>query len=329
MTQEMTHWERVRAALQGEETDRVPISLWRHWPIHDETAEGLAAVTAWWQEQYDFDLVKITPTGTYGIEDWGGETEYYPNTAGVRTLVQAGVTSADQWPQLEQLEVKSSYLGEQIKAVQLIAERIRNSAPILMTVFSPLTTALKLAGDRIFADLRLHSEKFKQGMKIIAETTARFSQASLSAGAHGIFFATQCDTYRMLSEDEYQEYGVTYDRIVLDAVRDEAEILLLHAHGHDIMFDLVAGYPIDAINWHDRITPPAIEEARDRFSGMLVGGINEWHTLLKGPEDAIDAEIQDAIAQAGGRGFMVGPGCVTPINTPSQHLRAARAAVEK
>jgi uroporphyrinogen decarboxylase len=329
MTQKMTHWERVRAALKGEETDRIPISLWRHWPIHDETAEGLAAVTVWWQEQYDFDLVKITPTGTYSIEDWGGRTEYSPNPHGVRTVVRTGVTSVDQWPRLEQLDVKKGYLGEQIKAVHLVARRIQNSAPILMTVFSPLTTALKLAGDRIFADLRLHPEEFKRGLQIIAETTARFSQESLSAGAHGLFFATQCDTYRMLSEAEYQKYGMPYDRIVLDAVREESEILLLHAHGHDIMFDLVAGYPVDAINWHDRITSPALKEARGRFSGVLVGGINEWVTLLKGPEDAIAAEIQDAIAQAGGRGFMVGPGCVTPINTPSKHLHAARTAVEK
>jgi uroporphyrinogen decarboxylase len=37
MILEMSHWERVRAALKGEETDRVPISLWRHWPVEDET----------------------------------------------------------------------------------------------------------------------------------------------------------------------------------------------------------------------------------------------------------------------------------------------------
>ena len=56
---EMTHWERIRATLKGEETDRVPISLWRHWPPDDETPEGLAAVTLNWQTTYDFDLVKV------------------------------------------------------------------------------------------------------------------------------------------------------------------------------------------------------------------------------------------------------------------------------
>ena len=324
---EMSHWERVRAALKGEETDRVPISLWRHWPVEDETPQGLAAATLRWQRDYDFDLVKLTPTGTYGIEDWGAKTTYVPNDHGVRTIVQYGVTSVDQWPGLEQLDVTRGYLGNQIAAVRLVAEELQDSVPILQTVFTPLTTARKLAGDRIFADLRLHPETFKLGLQIIAETTARFALESIRAGAHGVFFATQCGTYRLLNEAEYREFGETYDRIVLDAVRPEAQIILIHAHGQDIMFDLVATYPADAINWHDRITRPSLKEARERFSGLLVGGINEWQTLLKGPPAAIQVEIQDAIAQTEGRRYMVGPGCVLPINTPPQHIRAAREAV--
>ncbi len=324
---EMSHWERVRAALKGEETDRVPISLWRHWPVEDETPQGLAAATLRWQRDYDFDLIKLTPTGTYGIEDWGAETTYVPNDHGVRTIVQYGVTSVDQWPGLEQLHVTRGYLGNQIAGVRLAAEELRDSVPILQTVFSPLTTARKLAGDRIFADLRLQAEAFKSGLKIIAETTARFALESIRVGAHGVFFATQCATYRLLTKAEYREFGETYDRIVLDAIRPEAQIILIHAHGQDIMFDLVASYPANAISWHDRITWPSLKEARERFSGLLVGGINEWQTLLKGPPAAIQAEIQDAIAQTGRRRYMVGPGCVLSINTPPSHIRAAREAV--
>lgn len=325
---EMTHWERCRAALRGDETDRVPISLWRHWPPDDETPEGLAAVTLRWQQTYDFDLVKITPTGTYGIEDWGGRTMYTSADHGMRTVIKDGVTAANQWPRLEQVDVTRNYLGRQISAVRLIAEGVGNDAPILQTVFAPLTTARKLAGDRVFTDLRIHPEALKEGLQIIAETHARFAVESIRAGAHGLFFATQCASYRLLSEAEYREFGEPYDRIILNAVRPEAEIIMIHAHGLDIMFDLLAGYPADAINWHDRITAPSLKEGHERFPGMAVGGINEWQTLLKGPADAIKAEIEDAIAQTGGRRFMVGTGCVVPINTSPLNLRAARQAVE-
>jgi len=142
-----------------------------------------------------------------------------------------------------------------------------------------------------------------------------------------MFFASQCASYRLLSESEYREFGQYFDLIVLDAVRAETEFNVVHAHGEDIMFDLVASYPVEALNWHDRVTRPSLSQARQQFAGLLVGGINEQDTLLRGPVETIRTEIREAIAQTGGRRFMVGPGCVIPIRTPEEYIRAARAAV--
>jgi uroporphyrinogen decarboxylase len=325
----MTHWERIRAAIAGEETDRVPVSFWRHWANVDETALGLAYTTLRWQREFDFDLVKVTPTGTYGVEDFGAETKFAPNPEGVRHVVKWGVTEPEGWPNLEVQDPRAGYLGKQVEALRIITDELENSVPVLQTIFSPLTTARKLAGDRIFTDARLHPEMFKAGLQTIAETTAQFAVACVEEGATGIFFATQCDSYQVMTEDEYREFGVPFDRIVIDAVRDEVEIMMMHAHGEDLMFDLVASYPVDAINWHDRLTGPSLSEARERFSGMLVGGVSEWTTLLEGPAEAIEAEIRDAVEQTDGRGYMVGPGCVIPVHAPHEHVRVAREAVEK
>jgi uroporphyrinogen decarboxylase len=327
MTSTMNHWERTRAAVQGEAVDRPPISLWRHWPVEDDTPQGLAAATVRWQQEYDFDLVKFMPTGTYGVHDWGAETAHGSGPIGTRMITTFGVTAAEQWPRLRRLEVTSGYLGQQIEALRLAAEGLANSVPILQTIFSPLTTAYKLAGERVFADLRLRPDLLKAGLQMIAETTARFALASVRAGAHGVFFATQSATYRLLNEAEYREFGVHYDLMVFDAVRAETELNMLHVHGEDIMFDLLASYPVEMLNWHDRLTWPDLPEARARFGGLLVGGINEFRTLRKGPVAAIQAEIQDAIAQAGGRRLMLGPGCVIPTDTPAEHVRAAVEAV--
>lgn len=326
MTSQMTHWERIRAALKGAEVDHPPVSLWKHWPVDDQTAEGLAAVTIRWQREYDFDLVKFMPTGTYGIEDWGAETIYEPNYRGIRTVTKFGVTDAAQWPTLPALDVTKNYLGFQVEALRLTAAAL-DDVPILQTAFSPLTTARKLAGDRVLADLRLHPDELKEGLQIIADTTTRFALASLRAGAHGVFFASQCGTYRLLSEAEYREFGEYYDRIVLDAIREEAELNMVHAHGEDIMFDLMAAYPAEMINWHDRLTWPTLAEAQARYSGLVVGGVDEWGTLLDGPTDAIAAQVRDAIAQTGGRRLLVGPGCVVPGHVPVSHIRAVVEAV--
>mgnify|MGYP002685174139 CR=1 FL=1 len=66
-----------------------------------------------------------------------------------RQVVRYGVTRAEQWPTLDQLDVTRGYLGNQIEAVRLVAAELNGDVPILQTVFSPLTTAVKLAGDRV------------------------------------------------------------------------------------------------------------------------------------------------------------------------------------
>jgi hypothetical protein len=43
---------------------------------------------------------------------------------------------------------------------------------------------------------------------------------------------------------------------------------------------------------------------------------------------SIRAEIKEAIALTSGRGLMVAPGCVLSIETPPEHILAARMAVE-
>lgn len=326
---EMTHWERIEAAIAGREVDRVPVSLWRHWPESDQDPGALAAATVRWQRAHDFDLVKFMPTGTYGIEDWGATTVYRPTDNGTRTVTCFGVTAAEAWPTLAVLDPAKGYLARQIEALRLAAGELSGTVPILQTVFSPLTTAFKLAGSRVFADLRCHADLFEAGLRTIAETTLAFARASIKAGAHGLFFSSQCSTFRLLTEAEYRRFGEPYDRIVLDGIRSDARFNMLHIHGSDIMFDLMAGYPVEMLNWHDRRVRPDLRDASRRFGGLLVGGLDEANTLANGPVEAIRAEVRQAIAETGGSRLMLAPGCVLPIATPDAHVRAViEAAAE-
>jgi uroporphyrinogen decarboxylase len=329
MSDQMTKRERFAAAIRGEPTDRVCVALWKHFPVDDMTADGLASVALNFQKQYDWDLVKFTPTGTYSVMDWGAETIWQANNMGVRTVVKCGVNSAEEWGRLPKLDATKGFYGQQNVALSLLAKEIKGETPILQTVFSPLTTARKLAGERIFTDLRTNAELFRQGMEVITETTIQFALEAIKAGAEGIFFATQLGTFRLLNEAEYQDFGEYYDRKVLSAIGEKCEFILLHVHGEDTMFSRLAQYPANMLNWHDRITAPTLAGARQHFPGLLCGGVNEWNTLVTGPADAIEAEVHDAIAQTRGRGLMIAPGCVVPQHAPAANLALIRRAVEK
>ena len=329
MSTAMTKWERIRAAIQGQETDRVCVALWRHFPVDDMTPQGLADCAMSFQKKYDWDLVKFTPTGTYSVMDWGAETVWQPNNMGVRTVVKCGVTAAEQWPRLPRLDVSKGYYGLANQALSLFNQAFKGEAPVLQTLFSPLTTARKLAGERIFTDLRTNPQLFKAGLEIITEVTIDFANQALKAGANGFFFATQVGTYRLVNKAEYQEFGEAYDRRVLDALKDRAEFIVIHLHGEDTMFELLTKYPANIANWHDRAVGPSLKQARQHFSGLLAGGVNEWNTLVSGPVSAIQAEVNDAIAQVNGRGLLIAPGCVVPGHAPEDHLMVVRKEVEK
>ena len=325
----MTKRERVYAALRGEPVDRVPVALWRHFPEDDQTAEGLAKAVADWQTHFDFDFVKVTPTSGYPIEDWGAEFVYRGNDHGTRDTISRPVRERDDWQSIQPLDVSQGVWGREVEAIRLLRQRLDPDVPMIQTIFSPTYTVKNLAeGDRFIRDLRAYPQDIHSVLKVVTETTIAMATACLEAGADGIFFATQLACSQWLTRDEYETFGVPYDRQVIAAVRDQTDFILLHIHGEDIYFDLLAGYPVEAVNWHDRRTWPSLAQARDIFSGCLVGGLNEEETLKTGRPEEVAGQVRDAIAQTGGRSHIIGAGCVTPIVAPEANVRAARQAVE-
>jgi len=61
--------------------------------------------------------------------------------------------------------------------------------------------------------------------------------------------------------------------------------------------------------------------------GAVIGGLNQWATLRDGTPDAAVAEARDAVAQTGGTGVIVGPGCVLTMNTPDENVAAVVKAL--
>ncbi|MDR3671571.1 MAG: uroporphyrinogen decarboxylase family protein [Holophaga sp.] len=323
----MTHWERITAAIAGEPVDRVPVGLWRHFPVIDQDSVKVAEATIAWQRTYDFDILKYTPDGTYGVDDWGAVSSYLDAPGGFRVVTKPGLTSADAWPKLAKLSPTQGRLGREIKSISMVAEAFKGEVPLFATLFSPMTTAVKLAGERVFGDLRSHPELFEAGLATIAETTLAFARAALRAGVHGIFFASQVGSYRKMNEAEHRQFGVRYDRMVLDPLARECKFIMLHLHGDDMIFNQMLDYPVNMINWHDRHSEMTLAGGMGRFNGLLAGGLDHEGTLMKGSVEAIKEQVRDAITQTKGRRLMIAPGCVGQVPTPDANYRAVMEAV--
>jgi uroporphyrinogen decarboxylase len=323
-TSQMTPRERVWAAIAGQPVDRPPVSLWQHFPDRDQTAADLTAATLEWQQRFGFDLVKFMPPGDYPIIDWGGVTVYEGARGGTRTTRRFPISSPDDWQTLKPLDVQTGFHGQVIDAIGLTRSALSPEVPLLHTIFSPLTIAMKLSNARAVEHSQSHPMALKNALVVISEVTRCCVDAAMTAGADGFFFATQCADEALMSVDAYREFGLPFDRAVLRAVPDDA-IVLLHLHGLRPMFDLQVEYPAHVINWHDRRAAPSLGNGRLRSGRCVAGGIDEQAIANNSP-DAVAAEVADAAASTGGRGLIVAPGCVIPIDTPEANIMAAISA---
>jgi uroporphyrinogen decarboxylase len=324
----MTHHERLEAAIAGDVVDRPPVALWRHFPVDDQASSSLAEVSIDFQRTFDFDLVKVSPSSSYCIRDWGAKDEWRGAPEGTRDYTYRVIQEPDDWERLTILDPTKGSLSVQIESLSMIAAELGSDVPVIQTIFNPLAQAKNLVGkEKLLIHLRQYPQAVHSGLLTIAKSIQRFIEAARQTGIEGIFYAVQHAQYSLLSEDEYEVFGRTYDMLALEPAQDLG-FNMLHLHGKQVMFDRFLDYPMAIINWHDRETPPSLNEAQTKFSGALCGGLRRLETMVLGTPEKVTAEAQDAINATNGRQLILGTGCVMPTIVPRGNILAARLSVE-
>ncbi|MBI4255035.1 MAG: uroporphyrinogen decarboxylase [Candidatus Rokubacteria bacterium] len=321
---QMSRRERVLAAVARQPVDRVPYAVWRHFPAVDRSPAGLVQATLRFHERYGSDFLKLTPRGGYAVEAWGCVEGEALREDGHRPCARCAVRGAEDWKTIRPLDPMSAPgYAEQMEAiVRLGFDRRIGDAPVLPTLFSPLSLARKLSGDRLSQDLRAHPDLVTGALEAITETLIKFADLALTEGVSGIFYSIQAASLSANTEEDYARFGEPYDRRFLESIRAKSVLTIVHGHGDRLLFDRLAHLPGHAWNWDDRTAGPSLKDGHARVPGAVLGGLDQWRTLRDGtPEQAV-AQAKDAIAQTGGLGVILGPGCVLPSNTPDANVAA-------
>jgi len=324
----VSHRERMQAFLSGQGLDRLPIALWRHFPVDDQDPIRLAAATLQFQHTFDFDLVKVTPASSFCLKDWGSEDRWEGNPEGTRRYTKHVIKSPKDWEDLPVISPTSNFLARQLECLSILRNKIGSTTPIIQTIFNPLSQAKNLAGgDTLLTHIRLYPEAVMKGLETIAKGTRMFIDASINLGIDGIFYAVQHAQAGLLSTSEYEIFGKKLDLELLDTVQS-LWCNILHLHGINVYFNLVSDYPVNIINWHDRDTSPSLQEGLGNYKGYVCGGLRR-ETISLGTPMEIQHEIDDAIVQVSGKRLLLGTGCVVPSIAPYGNLIAARRMVDK
>ncbi|NIM04268.1 MAG: hypothetical protein GTN69_04400 [Armatimonadetes bacterium] len=308
----MKKLERIQAALSGEPVDRIPFSFWYHFldiPVEERADEKLAKAELDFYHTYDVDFLKVMHDIPYDLPD------------GVEKI-----ETIDEWKQLSVIAPDAGNFGRQLNALRMILDEVGPEVPVIDTVFNCLAYADKITGNRALKLHRKSPADFHVGMGRIAETLSLWAEATVQQGCAGIYLALQGASADIMSEEEYKQNFLPYDRQILERVKDSGMLNVLHLHGTNLHWNLWQELPFSVLCWSANLTPPSIAEARQGYEGCIMGGVNEMKIGRYKPAQ-VRAEIKQAVKATEGRGFILAPGCAVPTDCPPANLHAFKEAV--
>ncbi|MBR0386031.1 MAG: hypothetical protein IJI05_05750 [Erysipelotrichaceae bacterium] len=311
----MNKKERIYNAVQGKEVDQLPYAIWTHLPGIDLDPDRLAQHTCEFVRKYDTDLVKTMNNGMYATEDFGVKVDYSQiEKGGVAKVLYTPVETIEDWAKIKPLSLDyAEALNRELHSLKETISLVGDDIPVLFTTFSPFTTANKLCGGHIIDHIKSgKTAGIHKALEIITDITVQLVKRAGMMGCDGLFFASQMSSYDVCDEDIFREFGAFYDRQVLEASNGFCDTL--HAHGTNIMFDILKDYPVDIFNWHCWESTPDLETAA-QMDRCLMGGIVRGD-ITNSNYAEIDRQITACWNTLKGHHHILSPGCVIryPLN---------------
>ncbi len=338
----MNSIERVGAAIELREADRVPVDL------HDfqvaARASGLpmseifrdgallaeAMLTAW--REFGHDMILLENGTACSAEACGMEVRYGDDMAPV-----VGRPILDSLSKVVDLQVPDPYvtfpMSEILKATRILAREIGDKAWICARADQgPMDLAAELRGmSEFMMDLATGEEedRIHALLDYARRVATRYAYALMESGGRSTSIGEPIAGPAMISPRQYRHYPWIHERRMVTELKEHGIILHLHICGNTerITDDFLAtGAQVLEI---DHKTDAARLKAAARDSACLLGNI-DTNVLALGSVEEVDAACHDLIdACKVGGGFILGPGCAMAPTTPSENIHALVESAKK
>lgn len=342
----MAQWtkrERFEAVLSGEPADRALVSAWRHFPEQENNPETFARAMIEFEQAFDWDFLKLQPRGIYQHENWGNVYDYNHYNDVIPTLIKHAIEDEAGLDQVKRISGTAGTFGEQLTSLKLIKSQINPEIPVVQTIFTPIGVLLNLCGFRSVGRYResprdesdliklfyKNPQGVHQALKAIAETLAEYAQATVQAGADGVYYAAlgmAREGYMTLPE--WEEFTKPYDLMVLEALKPIP--VILHTCGISANPQRFADFPIHGLHWAE--SAPGNPLIHDSWSWLGKkagsGGVDE-RLFGTGAAQQIAKLAQASVLSQKGHPFILSPECSVSIKTQTDELQALRNSVEQ
>lgn len=320
--------ERLEQTLSGGNPDRVPVALWRHWPGDDQRAADFARYTAGFQRAYDWDFIKLTPFSAYMTADYGLHTQWDGDLFGDRTISKRRIDRSLDWTELRTLDPARGELAKQLDAIRLLSEALANDpdpAPVIPTIYSPLTQAIQLAGlQNVLRDMRSAPDRLQSGLNVITEGILRFIAELRRLDVAGVYYVMDAARYDVCSLAEYQAFAQPYDQKIWDGLPDKWWLNILSLSETLPMLDLAIGYQPPVL--HYDLSRDDLSRRRSQFDRVLGGGLTREHLQADSPTIGREA-ARSILDDMNNRRLILSASSAVYASTPRANLRVIREIV--
>ena len=309
----MNKRERVIAAFHGQETDHVPVCMWQHVPESFWGDDDKFAVEqARFFKATDVDFMKLSGDKYFG----------WPSP------VLQGIQDAKDLYKLEPLGPDHPYLRGQIERTKKVVAALNGECVSLYLVFVPLSCIRLAIGYPMMMKLiREDPEAMKHACAVVAEDQKLLVRGLIQeAGVDGIFYSVQNGEENRFTAEEYRDWVMPSDKVVLDYANSLSDMNAIHFCAWEEIPNRLSiwnDYKAAVVSWSRFFDIMDIRKAKWRFCCTVWGGFdNRPGTFLyTASREEIEAEVARLIEQGGKSGYILGADCSIHSELPEERIR--------
>jgi len=325
----MTPKERLHATLRGQSYDRPAVTpIFMAWAANfidrtyrdyyldgDILAESQLAVT----RAFNLDQVSAISDPWREASAYGMVLDYPPD--GVGKPADVLIRTPADVDRIKPFDIENAERPRQrIESVAKMAQAVGETHSVLGWVEGPIAEYADLRGvETTMMDLIDAPEMYLKAAETIVDNAIRFARAQIDAGADVIGIGDAVAS--LINPQMYQDFVLALETKLIAAIHEAGAAAKLHICGNitsNMAHMARTGTDILDLDWM-----VSIADARQAVGPdvTLCGNFDPTAVLLQGtPEDVAKAAVDNL--KAGGKRFILQPGCEVAPGTPEANIRA-------
>lgn len=338
----MTSIERVRAAIELRQPDRVPVDLHNFQPaayatglpmsqvFRDGELLAEAMLKAW--REFGHDMILLENGTACSAQACGLEVVYRDDTAPV-----AEKPLINSLEEVANLKVPDPYttfpMCEILKATRILAKELGNRVWICARADQgPMDLAAQIRGvDTLMMDIALGEEEelIHALLDFARRVGTRYALALIECGGHSTSIGEPIAGPDLMSPQHYRQYPWRHEKRMVEELKAHGVILHNHICGNTglITEDFIAT-GAQVLEVDHKTERKKIKDAA-RHKTCLLGNIDTGLMAFGKPDD-IDAACKELMEiWKPDSGFILGPGCALGPQVPHENIHALVEAAKR